>query len=390
MGKAVIVGGLRTPIGKLGGSLTNISAVELGKTVITGLIKKTGIKAEFIDELIMGNVLQAGLGQNPARQVAIFSGIPYSCPCFTVNKVCGSGLKAITLGVSAIRMGQAKFIIAGGMENMSMAPFLIRQARYGYKLGHGELSDSLIGDGLWDVFNNSHMGLLAEYLAKGYNISREEQDTFAYKSQLKYQQARKEDRFLSELIPVSLKEQLFSIDEYPRETSLEKLASLKPAFNKDGTVTAGNASGINDGAAALLLADEDEAKKSALPRLASIRDFVSIGLEPRKMGLGPVVAIKKILERNGLSKEEVDLYEINEAFASQMIAVIKELNLNEEKVNVNGGAIALGHPIGASGARIVVTLMHELIRRQGRLGLASLCIGGGMGMAILIERVANG
>lgn len=382
----VIIAGLRTPIGKFGGSLINTSAIELGKIVVTGLMENTGIKPELIDEVIMGNVLQAGLGQNPARQIAIFSGIPFTSPSFTVNKVCASGLKAITLGASSIKSGQARFIIAGGIENMSMTPFLLRNARFGYRLGNGTLEDSLGWDGLWDVFNNIHMGFLAEGLSEKYKITREEQDKFAFLSQSKYEEALKENKFSSEIVPVPLKEGLFTKDEHPRKTSLEKLSTLKPAFKKDGTVTAGNASGINDGAACVILTNEDEAKKLSLPILLRIKDFISVGVEPKLMGLGPVVAIKKILERNKISKDEIDLYEINEAFASQMIAVIRELKLDKEKINVNGGAIALGHPIGASGARIAVTLLHELIKRKARLGLASLCVGGGMGMAMLIER----
>jgi len=386
MGNVVITAGLRTAVGKLGGSLVDTPAVELGKTVIAGVLEKTGVEPKVIDEVIMGNVIQAGSGQNPARQAAVFAGIPYECPAFTVNKVCGSGLKAVALGASAIKSGQSKFVMSGGMENMSMAPFLIRKARYGYRLGNGEIEDSAVCDGLWDVFRDVHMGVLAEGLAEKYNISREEQDNFAYNSQLKYEQALNEDKFSAEIVPIPLKKDLFGIDEHPRKPDLEKLAGLKPVFKQDGTVTAGNASGLNDGAAALLLADEDEAKKLSIPVLAEIKDFVSVGIQPHLMGLGPVLAIKKLLDRNGLSKNEIDLYEINEAFASQMIAVIKELKLDKAKININGGAIALGHPIGASGARILVTLIHELIKRKGRLGIASLCIGGGMGIAMLVER----
>ncbi len=386
MQNAVISSGLRTPAGRFGGSLKEVSAVELGTVVVKALLEKTGLKPELVDEVIMGNALQAGCGQNPARQVSICSDIPYKCPGFTVNKVCGSGIKAAALAASAVQSGQAQFVIAGGMENMSMAPYLLRRARFGYRLGHGQIEDSLIHDGLWDAFGDVHMGVLSEALADKFGINREAQDRFAVESQSKYQSAFRGGRFEAEIAPVPLADGIFDTDEHPRETTLEALAGLRPAFKEGGTVTAGNSSGINDAACALLIAGEENALDNSLPVMARILDCVSIGVEPEMMGLGPVTAIKKVLDRNGLTLDEVDLYEINEAFASQTLAVVKELGLDESKLNVNGGAIALGHPIGASGARIIVTLVHELIRRSKRLGVAALCIGGGMGMAMLIER----
>lgn len=390
--EVVIVSAFRTPIGKFGGSLKNISAVELGAIVMNSVIEKAGIEHDEVDEVIMGNVLQAGLGQNVARQAAIKAGISENIPAFTVNKVCGSGLKAVHLAAQAIMVGDADIVVAGGTENMSQAPYLLLNARDGFRMGDQKLVDSLIHDGLTCSFNEYHMGITAENLSERYELSRTEQDEFAALSQQKAAEAQVAGKFEEEIVPVEIPQRkgepvIFDADEYIRQgTTAETLAKLKPAFKKDGTVTAGNASGINDGAAAVLLMSRRKAEELKLEPLATIVANASAGVDPSVMGIGPVPATKKALEKAQLTFDELDLIELNEAFAAQSLAVIKELQLPQEIVNVNGGAIALGHPIGASGTRILVTLIHELKRRNERYGLASLCIGGGQGVATIIKR----
>ncbi|MEF3279623.1 MAG: acetyl-CoA C-acetyltransferase [Elusimicrobiota bacterium] len=387
-----IVEALRTAIGSFGGSLKDFTAAKLGEIVVKKIIEKTKVNTNDIDEVIFGNVLQAGNGMNVARQVQINSGIPKHKTAMTVNMVCGSGLRSIAVSHSLIKAHEAKMIIAGGTESMSNAPYLLKNARWGYKMGFGELIDSMIYDGLTDIFNNYHMGITAENLAEKYNISREEQDKFAVKSQNKAEKAIKEGRFKDEIVPVDIPQKKgepvkFEIDEYPRfGTTIEKIATLKPAFKKDGTVTAGNASGINDGAACVLLANEEMVKKYNFKPMAKIVSYGYAGVDPSVMGIGPVEAVKLALRKANWNISEVGLWELNEAFAVQSIAVMRELGLTGENINVNGGAIALGHPIGASGARILVTLLYEMEKRNVKKGVASLCIGGGMGIAICIER----
>lgn len=393
MKNIVIASAVRTAIGSFGGSLSTVGAVELGSAVIKGTIEKSGVDIQLIDEVIMGNVLQAGLGQNPARQASLRSGIAQNVSAFTVNKVCGSGLKSVALAAQAIRAGDAKIIIAGGMENMSQAPYLLdSKSRWGYRLGNGSVDDVVLKDGLTCAENHYHMGITAENVAKKYGITREQQDQLAFESQRKAFAAMDSGAFDKEIIPIVVKsrkkEIVFNIDEFPKpDCSLEALANLRPAFDKAGTVTAGNASGINDGAAALLIVEEDFAKALGLPILARIKGYATGGVAPDIMGMGPVPATQKVLEKTGLKLSDIDLIEANEAFAAQFLAVGKELGFDEEKVNVNGGAIALGHPIGASGARILVTLLHALQARNKTLGLATLCIGGGQGIAMVIERI---
>ncbi|QIM61891.1 acetyl-CoA acetyltransferase [Pasteurellaceae bacterium Orientalotternb1] len=393
MKNIVIVSAVRTAIGSFGGSLSTVGAIELGSTVIKGAIEKSGVDIQLIDEVIMGNVLQAGLGQNPARQASLRSGIAQNVTAFTVNKVCGSGLKSVALAAQAIRAGDAKIIIAGGMENMSQAPYLLdSKSRWGYRLGNGSVDDAILKDGLICAENHYHMGITAENVAKKYGITREQQDQLAFESQRKAFAAMDSGAFEKEIIPIVVKsrkkETVFDIDEFPKpDCSLEALANLRPAFDKAGTVTAGNASGINDGAAALLIVEEDFAKALGLPILARIKGYATGGVAPDIMGMGPVPATQKVLEKTGLKLSDIDLIEANEAFAAQFLAVGKELGFDVEKVNVNGGAIALGHPIGASGARILVTLLHALQARNKTLGLATLCIGGGQGIAMIIERI---
>jgi len=392
MRKAVIVSAVRTAVGKFEGSLRDKPAVELGAVVIQEAIRRADVRPEDVEEVIMGNVLQAGLGQGPARQTAIGAGIPVEVPAMTINKVCGSGLKAIALGAQAVCCGEADIIVAGGMENMTLAPYLLRKARSGYRLGNGELIDSMVHDGLWEIFNDYHMGVAAENLAVKYKIAREEQDRFAFESHNKALQAIAEGRFRGEIVPVSVPQRKgddisFDTDEHPRsDTTIEKLAKLKPAFAADGTVTAGNASGINDGAAAVVVMSEEKARRLNIQPLAAITAYACAGVKPELMGEGPIPAIGKVLKRAEPTLEDIDLIEINEAFAVQTLAVVKALEIKREKLNVNGGAVALGHPIGASGARILVTLIHEMIRRDVKRGLASLCIGGGMGIAMIVER----
>lgn len=392
MKRAVIVSAVRTAIGSFGGSLATTPVVELGALVIREALTRVGLRGDQVDEVIMGNVLQAGLGQNPARQAAIKAGIPHDVPSYTVNKVCGSGLKAVSLAVGAVLLGDAEVVVAGGMENMSLAPYLLEKARSGYRMGNAELIDSMIKDGLWDAFNNYHMGITAENLAEKYGISRAEQDAFAVWSQEKAERAIRGGKFKEEIVPAVIPQRkgdplVFAQDEFPRfGTTLEKLAVLKPAFKEGGTVTAGNASGINDGAAVVVVMSAEKAQSLGLTPLAGVKSYASAGVDPRYMGLGPVPATRKALAKAGLRLEDLDLLEVNEAFAAQSLAVARELKWDPEKVNVNGGAIALGHPIGASGARILVTLLYELKRRQAQLGLATLCIGGGQGIAMVVER----
>ncbi|CAI2472690.1 acetyl-CoA C-acetyltransferase [Serratia proteamaculans] len=392
MQQVVIVAATRTPIGSFQGALATLSAVDLGTVVVKALLARSGVPADQVDEVILGQVLTAGCGQNPARQTALNAGLPYSVPALTINKVCGSGLKAIHLAVQAIRCGDAEVIIAGGQESMSQSPYLINGARAGLRLGHGQLIDSVIQDGLWDAFNDYHMGITAENLAEKYAISRSEQDQFALRSQQKTQAAQQAGHFVSEITPVEVPKPRgeplrVASDEQPRaDATLESLARLRPAFRQDGTVTAGNASSINDGAAAVLLMSAAKASELKLPVLARIAGYAASGVDPAIMGIGPVPAARRCLANAGWSLSEVDLIEANEAFAAQALAVGRELEWDSARVNVNGGAIALGHPIGASGCRILVTLLHEMQRREVNKGLAMLCIGGGQGVALAVER----
>ncbi|HGH8264800.1 TPA: acetyl-CoA C-acetyltransferase [Streptococcus pyogenes] len=392
MKNIVIVEALRTPIGAFGGSFKSVSAVELGTTVLKKILDKTQVKPEMVDEVILGNVLHAGLGQNVARQVAVHSGIPEDKTAFTLDMVCGSGLKAIQLAAQSIMLGDADIVIAGGVENMSQAAYVSTQHRFGQRLGNSQLIDTLVHDGLTDAFNNYHMGITAENVAQKYGISREEQDQFALESQEKAARALENHRFADEIVPVSVPQRrkdplIVTTDEYPKvDTSLEKLQQLRPAFlPKEGTVTAGNASGINDGAALLMLMTEEKALELGLTPLVTIESYASAGVAPELMGTGPIPATQKALKKAGLTISDLDLVESNEAFAAQSLAVLKDLKLNPEIMNVNGGAIALGHPIGASGARILVTLIHEMKKRQVTRGLATLCIGGGQGTAVIVK-----
>ncbi len=386
----IITSAVRTAVGSLGKSLKNVSGDSLGSSVITESINKSQIKNDEIDEVIMGQVLTGGAGQNPARQAAMKSGIPKEKPAYIVNQVCGSGLRSIASGFQSIKAGDSKIIIAGGQESMSLAPHAIH-LREGKKLGNTEMTDTMIKDGLWDAFHGYHMGVTAENVATKFQVTRDDQDKFALNSQEKALKAQKENKFKEEIINFKIKskknETNFNKDEHPREEiNFEALKRLKPVFKKDGTVTAGNASGINDGAAAVALMSEKEAEKRKLKKLVSIKSWASCGVDPALMGTGPIPASKKALELAGWSIKDVDLFEINEAFAAQSIAVLRTLSIPEEKINVNGGAIALGHPIGASGTRILVTLIHEMIKRDVNKGLATLCIGGGMGIAMCVER----
>jgi acetyl-CoA C-acetyltransferase len=389
--EAVIVSAVRTAIGSFNGSLKNISAPELGAAVIKDALKQAGIQPDQVDEVIMGNVLQAGLGQNPARQAAMKAGLPESASSMTINKVCGSGLKAVHLAAQAIIAGDADIVVAGGMENMSQAPYLLKNARDGFKMGDQKLVDSMISDGLWCAFNDYHMGVTAENLCSKYEIGRTEQDEFAAASQEKAAKAIDEGKFKDEIVPIHIPQRkgdpiVFDTDEYPKKgTTAEKLGGLRPAFKKDGSVTAGNASGINDGAAALVVMSREKAEELGLKPLVVIKANASAGVDPSIMGVGPVTAVKKALDKAGMTMEQLQLIEANEAFAAQSLAVDRELNFNKDILNVNGGAIALGHPIGASGARILVTLIHEMKRRNAKTGLATLCIGGGQGVATVVE-----
>ena len=391
MRKVYIVEALRTAVGKFQGTLTNADSVELGKTVVKAVIERSGIKPENVDEVIMGSICTAGMGQNVARQIELAAGIPVEKTAVTLNMVCGSGMRAIAMAAQEIKCGDADIIAAGGSENMTAAPYVLKKARGGYRMGNGEIIDTMVNDGLWDVFNNCHMGITAENLAVKYNISREEQDKMSAESQKKAEKAIKEGRFKDEIVPVVIPQRkgepvVFDTDEFPRfGTTEQTLAKLRPAFKKDGTVTAGNASGCNDGAAAVLVVSEEALKKYNLKPMARIVSYAWAGVDPSIMGIGPAYAVRKALDKAGWKLEDVELIEANEAFAAQALSVAKELKFNMDIVNVNGGAVALGHPIGASGARITVTLLHEMKKRGVKKGLATLCIGGGMGIALCVE-----
>lgn len=392
MTEAFILSGARTPVGKLLGALKDFSAVELGTIAARAAIERAGIDADLVDEVIMGNVVQAGNGQNPARQVALHAGIPNTVAALTINKVCGSGLKAVMLAANGIRLGEIDVAVAGGMESMSGAPYLLKGARQGYRLGNGELIDSMINDGLWCAFDDWHMGCTGEVVAERYHVTREEQDQYALDSHRKAIAAITEGRFEREIVPVEIKQRkgpslIIKTDEGPREdTTLEALARLKPAFKEGGTVTAGNAPGVNDGAAALVVASAETARKLNRQPLARIVAQATSGVEPKLVMMAPVTAIQKTIERAGWNLADVDLIELNEAFSVQAVAITRELEIDPAKLNVNGGAVALGHPIGASGARILVTLLYEMERRNARRGLAALCLGGGNAVAMAVER----
>jgi acetyl-CoA C-acetyltransferase len=394
MDEVVIISGCRTPVGKFQGALSDVAATQLGAIVVREAVKRAGIDSPSVDECIMGNVLPAGLGQNPARQAAIYGGLAPEVGAMTINKVCGSGLKAVALAAQAIQTGNSAIVVAGGMESMTNAPYLLPQARKGYRLGDGQIVDSMVRDGLWDIYNDYHMGITGENVAEKYRITREEQDEYAVNSHRKAIAAIKECRFKSQIVPVELPAKkkgaapgIFDKDESPREdTTIEVLRSLKPAFKKDGTVTAGNAPGVNDGAAAVVVTSAANAKAlGATPMVRIVAQAIS-GVDPKWVMMAPVGAVRKIWEKTGWNNDDVDLYELNEAFSVQALGVMRELGLNPEKVNVNGGAVAIGHPIGASGARVLVTLIYEMIRRDVHRGIAALCLGGGNAVAMAVER----
>lgn len=392
MRKAVIVSGARTPIGNFGGSLSSLSAVELGRIAAVEAIKRAGVSADLIEDVIVGNILSAGLGQNIARQIGIHSGVPVECPATTINQLCGSGLRAVMMAAQQIQLGEADVVLAGGTESMSNAPYLLPKARTGYRMGDGAIVDSMILDGLTDAFNNYHMGITAENIAERWKISREEQDNFALISQLNAEAAQKRGIFSDEIVKVQIPQKkgdplIVDQDEFPKHgMTIDKLAKLRPAFKPDGTVTAGNASGINDGAAMLIVMSEEKAKKLGLTPLAVIEAAAYAGLDPTIMGYGPVPATQKALKKAGWSIKDIQLAEANEAFAAQSLAVVRDLGIDPDIVNVNGGAIALGHPVGASGARVLITLLYEMKKQQLQRGLATLCIGGGQGIAMLVSR----
>jgi acetyl-CoA C-acetyltransferase len=391
MEEIVIVGAARTAIGKFGGALASVPAARLGAHVIKKVLERAGVPPEQVSEVIMGQVLAAGVGQNPARQAAIWAGLPDMVPAMTINKVCGSGLKAAMLGAQSILNGDADIVVAGGQESMSQSPHVLQGSRDGFRMGDAKMVDTMIVDGLWDVYNQYHMGVTAENVAREYAVSREEQDEFAVHSQNKTEAAQKAGRFGDEIVPYEVPSRkgpvVFAADEYPRHgATIEAMKGLKPAFDRNGTVTAANASGINDGAAAVVLCSLKKSRELGLKPLARIKAFASAGVDPKYMGMGPVPASKRCLQRAGWAPKDLDLMEINEAFAAQAIAVNRQMGWDLAKVNVNGGAIALGHPIGASGCRILVTLLHEMLKRDANKGLASLCIGGGMGVALAVER----
>ena len=392
MREVVIVSAVRTAIGSFGGALKDVPAADLGALVIKEAVNRAGIKSELVEEVVFGNVIQAGLGQNIARQATVKAGLPLEVPAMTINKVCGSGLRTVALAAQMIKSGDVDVVVAGGVENMSQAPYLLKSSRWGQRMGDGKMVDSMINDALWDAFNNYHMGVTAENIATQWNLTREEQDEFALQSQLKAEAAIKSGKFKDEIVPVVIPQRkgepkVFDTDEYPRlGATIEGLNKLKPAFVKDGTVTAGNASGINDGAAAFVVMSKEKADELGIKYLAKIVSYGQKGLDPSIMGYGPFHATKKALEVANLKVEDLDLIEANEAFAAQSLAVAKDLNFDMSKVNVNGGAIALGHPVGASGGRILVTLLHEMQKRDAKKGLATLCIGGGMGTALIVER----
>jgi acetyl-CoA C-acetyltransferase len=390
--EVVIASAVRTPVGVYGGCLTKLSAVDLGVIAAKEAMKRAGVKPEMIEEYIIGNVLGAGLGQNVARQVGIGAGVPQEVPGFTINKVCGSGLRAASIAYQFIQNGDCEIVLCGGTESMSNAPYLLPNNRWGQRMGDGKVTDYMVHDGLYDIFNEYHMGVTAENIAEQWGFTREDQDEFSARSQQRTEAAQKSGRFKEEIVPVVIPQRkgdpiVVDTDEFPRHgTTAEKLAKLRPAFKKDGTVTAGNASGINDGAAMFVIMSKDAADKLGIKPLATIKGFASGGVDPSIMGYGPVPATKKALENTGWTVDDLDLIEANEAFAAQSLAVVKDLGLNSDIVNVNGGAISIGHPIGASGARILVTLLHEMVKRDDKKGLATLCIGGGMGTTILVER----
>ncbi len=390
MRKSVIVSAVRTAIGGFGKSLGNIGATQLGAIVIEEAIKRAGIKKELVNEVIMGQVLPCGYGQNPAKQAAIKAGMPPEAECFTVNKVCGSSLKSVMLAAQAIQAGDADIVVAGGMENMSMAPYYMEKARFGFRMGHGQIKDHMINDGLWDVVNDFHMGLSNEFCSEKYNVTREDQDRFAAASYKKAMDAIKSGRFKDEIVPITIKGKkgdiIFDTDECPQETSYEALSKMKPAFKKDGRGTAGNASIISDGAAALVVMSEDKAKELGCDIMAYIGAQASHGIELKYILVAPILAIPKCLKKEGISIDDVGLFEINEAFSGSSVAISKELKLDDSKVNVNGGSVAIGHPIGASGARVLVTLLYEMIKQDKKTGLASLCLGGGEAVAMVVKR----
>ncbi len=392
MPHVVIAGAVRSAIGTYGGALRDVRPVTLGGQIVSASLSQAGMAPADVDEVILGMIYQGGQGPNPARQAAVHAGLPYSVPAMTVNKLCGSGLKAVALAASAVRAGEADAIVAGGMESMSGVVYGLAGSRWGERMGHSQVTDLMIMDGLWDCFYDCHMGITAENLAAEYSVSRQEQDRYAVRSQERYAAAKAQGRFADEIVAVDIPQRkgtptVFDVDEHPRQdVSLEGLTKLRPAFDEEGTVTAGNASGLNDGAAALTVLSEAESEARNIEPLARVVDAVSVGVDPRVMGIGPAPAIEGLLQRNGLSLVDIDLLEVNEAFAAQVLAVGRRLDWDAERVNVNGGAIALGHPVGASGARIAVTLLHEMRRRDARRGIAALCIGGGMGIAVLFER----
>jgi len=391
---AVIISGCRTPVGKFQGSLADFTAPQLGAIVVREAVRRAGVDPAQVDECIMGNVVSAGLGQNPARQAAIFGGLSPATGAMTINKVCGSGLKAVALAAQAVQTGNSAIVVAGGMESMTNAPYLLPQARKGYRLGNGQVIDSMVNDGLWDIYNDYHMGITGENVAEKYGITREEQDEFAVNSHRKAVAAIKECHFKSQIVPVEIPAKkkgaaptIFDKDESPREdTTIEVLRSLKPAFKKDGTVTAGNAPGVNDGAAAVVVTTAQRAKELGARPIARIVAQATSGVEPKWVMMAPVGAVQQIWKKTGWKNEDVDLYELNEAFSVQALGVMRELGLNPDRVNVNGGAVAIGHPIGASGARVLVTLLYEMIRRDVKRGIAALCLGGGNAVAMAVER----
>ncbi|WP_070119519.1 acetyl-CoA C-acetyltransferase [Bacillus marinisedimentorum] len=392
MREVVIVGAARTPVGTFGGTLASVSAVDLGVAAAKEAIKRAGVSPEEINEVLVGNILSAGLGQNPARQVAIKAGLPESVPGITINKLCGSGLRTVSMGAQFIQLGDADVVLAGGIESMSQAPYVMPNARWGQRMGDGKIVDTMIKDALTDAFHDIHMGITAENIAEQWNLTREEQDEFALRSQQRAEKAQKEGRFDDEIAPVTVPQRkgepkIVDTDEYPKHgMTMEKLGKLRPAFKKDGTVTAGNASGINDGAAMVVLMSKEKADELGLKPLATIKSWGSAALDPKIMGYGPVPATKRAFEKIDMDVKDIDLIEANEAFAAQSLAVVRDLELDPEKVNVNGGAIALGHPVGASGTRILVTLLYEMMKRDAKTGLATLCIGGGMGTSLVVER----
>ncbi|HEV3234785.1 MAG TPA: acetyl-CoA C-acetyltransferase [Candidatus Dormibacteraeota bacterium] len=392
MEEAVILSAVRTPVGTFNGAFTDVSAVELGQTVIAEALKRAGVSAEQLDEVLMGNVLSAGQGMNPARQASIYAGVPEGVPATTVNKVCGSGLKTVALAAQAIKAGDAEVLVAGGLESMTRAPYILPKARQGYRMGNAELVDEMILGGLTDAFDHCHMGITAENVAKDFEVSRQDQDEFSVRSQQKAGEALSSGAFKREIVPITVKNKkgdvVVDTDEHPRpDTTLEKLAALRPAFDKEGSVTAGNSSGINDGAAATVVASASRAEKEGWKPVARIRAYASVGVAPRIMGIGPAPATRAALKKAGMEISDIDLFELNEAFAAQSVAVVRDLALDEDRVNIRGGAIAIGHPIGASGARILTTLLHAMEDKDVSTGLAALCIGGGQGIAMIVERV---